>query len=123
MTRGNADTGKALVKVFLVAEGSIPQPGGEADFTLPATSETQALLGLSDRLRYSPIAPTFGEPSVLDGLREPSRVETGRAAVGLPGRVLRTQQVDRRNDAHQGTPRGGVDSFAFHVAGSDCSGP
>lgn len=30
MTRGNADTGKALVKVFLVAEGSIPQPGGEA---------------------------------------------------------------------------------------------
>ena len=74
MTRGNADTGKALVKVFLVAEGSIPQPGGEADFTLPATSETQALLGLSDRLRYSPIAPTFGEPSVLDGLREPSRV-------------------------------------------------
>jgi hypothetical protein len=74
MTRGNADTGEELVKVFLVAEGSAPHPGDKADFTLPATSETQALLGLSDRLRYSPIAPTFGEPTVRDGVREPSRV-------------------------------------------------
>ncbi len=64
MTTGNADTGKELVKVFLVAEGSAPHPGAKADFTLPATSATQALLGLSDRLRYSPIAPTLGQPSI-----------------------------------------------------------
>ena len=64
MTRGNADTGEELVKVFLIAEGGAPHPGAKADFTLPATSQTQALLGLSDRLRYSPIAPMFGDPSI-----------------------------------------------------------
>lgn len=74
MTRGNADSGEELVRVFLVAEGSTPHPGGKADFTLPANSETQALLGLSDRLRYSPDAPTFGESSILDGVREPRHV-------------------------------------------------
>ena len=74
MTRGNADSGGELVKVFLVAEGSAPHAGGKANFTLPATSTTQALLGLSDRLRYSPVAPTFGEPTVRDGVREPSHV-------------------------------------------------
>ena len=104
MTRGNADTGEELVKVFLVAEGSVPHPGAKADFTLPATSETQALLGLSDRLRYSPIAPTFGET------KHPRCRATRRAAVGLPGRVLRASEVDRRDETHQGTPRGGVAS-------------
>ena len=35
MTRGDADTGEELVKVFLVAEGSAPHPGAKADFTFP----------------------------------------------------------------------------------------
>lgn len=74
MTSGNADPGEKLVKVFFVAEGSAPHPGGKADFTLPANSDTQVLLGLSDRLRYSAVAPTFGEPTALDGVREPTRV-------------------------------------------------
>ncbi len=53
MTRGNAE----LVKVFLVAEGSAPHPGGKADFTLPATTETQALFGTIGQAAIQPDCP------------------------------------------------------------------